>query len=138
MNGACRSGSLAVLLVDTSVWILVDIRPDAIAGYIEDEEDLAICPVILQEVLQGAHPGRYRRLRDALSTLEMLDAPVPLERYEEAAQLYRRCRDAGFTIRKSTDCLIAATALHHDATVLHHDNDFDHIARVLPLRVMRV
>jgi len=63
---------------------------------------------------------------------------MPLERFEEAAQLYLRCRDAAFTIRKATDCLIAACAMAHAATILHRDRDFDHIARVAPLRTIRV
>ena len=42
--------------------------------------------------------------------------------------LYRRCRAGGETVRKLSDCLIAAVALRHGA-------DFEVIARHTPLRV---
>jgi predicted nucleic acid-binding protein len=82
----------------------------------------------------------FHRAFDAVSELvKILDAPMPLERFEEAARLYMLCRDAGVTVRKSYDCLIAVTAIAHRATVVHRDSDFDHIARVLPaLKVKRV
>jgi predicted nucleic acid-binding protein len=66
----------------------------------------------------------------------MIDAPIPIERYEEGARLFMTCRDAGFTIRKSVDCLIAACALAHRLPLLHNDRDFKHIAKLFPLDVL--
>jgi predicted nucleic acid-binding protein len=68
----------------------------------------------------------------------MLDDPMPLERFEAAANIYLRCREAGYTIRSSVDCLIAACAMAHDATLLHNDRDFDHIAEVVGLQARRL
>lgn len=64
----------------------------------------------------------------------VLDAPTPFERFEEAAQLYLLCRDAGVT-PSATDCLVAACAIAHRIPLLHDDADFLHIARVAPLRL---
>lgn len=71
-------------------------------------------------------------------TTKILDSPMPIERYEEAAELYLRCREAGLTIRKSNDCLIAVCAMKHGVQLLHNDRDFDHIAKVAPLRATRI
>jgi predicted nucleic acid-binding protein len=52
-----------------------------------------------------------------------------------SAELYRRCRGRGETVRKLIDCLIAAIAIRERATVLHNDRDFDvlTVARVCVL-----
>lgn len=125
-----------MVLVDSSVWILIRSRPGAVREYVV-EEQIAICPVIVQELLQGTRSAQhYDKTRAVLMRLVMLDAPVPLERYEQAAELYLRCRDAGITIRNSTDCLIAACALAHDVALLHNDRDFVQMAKVLPLKLL--
>jgi len=61
----------------------------------------------------------------------MFDAPVPLSRFEEAAQIFIECRKRGFTIG-GYDCLIAATAMANDIELLHDDDDFEFISRVAP------
>jgi hypothetical protein len=126
-----------VLLVDSSAWIIAGLRPEVLRGL--SDESLAVCPPVMQEVLRGSqHQKAFRETRLMFLHLVILDAPTPLERYEQAAQLYIECRDAGVTPRNSFDCLIAATAMAHDATVLHRDADFDHMARVLPLKAQRI
>jgi len=55
-----------------------------------------------------------------------------LRTYEAAADLYRRCRAAGVTVRSTVECLIAQLALEHNATLLHSDRDYERIARVEP------
>lgn len=92
------------------------------------------CPAVVLEVLRGAR--RYETVRAALLHARMLDDPTPSARFEEAAQLYRRCRDAGVTVRSSIDCLVAATALAHDATLFHDDRDYEQVRRVVPLRTV--
>jgi predicted nucleic acid-binding protein len=86
------------------------------------------------EVLRGSRPERYEKNRTLLMSVEMLDAPTPFKRFEEAAQLYRRCRERGVTPSVS-DCLVAACAIAHDVPLLHNDADFTHIARVAPLKL---
>lgn len=124
-----------MLLVDSSVWI------DAIRGgdseatrflAMRDEDELALAGVIFQEVLQGTTDDAvYARLHSMFSAMLLLETRE-LSTYEIAAQLFRRCRQAGYTIRKSTDCLIAALALEHGALLVHNDRDFVHLAQVEP------
>jgi predicted nucleic acid-binding protein len=63
--------------------------------------------------------------------------PRGLETFETAANLYRTARRRGFTVRRSVDCLIAATCLESDAEIYHNDRDFDALARVSGLAVYR-
>ncbi|MEJ8837820.1 type II toxin-antitoxin system VapC family toxin [Ramlibacter sp. AN1133] len=124
-----------MLLVDSSVWI--DVVRGAItqgAGFLEqrDDEELAVTGVVFQEVLQGVNDDRiYDRVRDMFLAMLLLE-PRELSTYEIAAQLYRRARAAGFTIRKPTDCLIAALALEHGALLVHNDRDFFFLSQVEP------
>ena len=53
-----------------------------------------------------------------------------------AARNYRRLRAAGWTIRRTVDCLIATFCLMEDHELLHNDRDFDPFERALGLRVI--
>ena len=125
-----------MLLVDSSVWIdhTRDFETDA-TRFIEvrdEQEEVAIAGVIFQEVLQGVQDDAvYERVRAMFAGLLLLE-PRELSTYEVAAQLYRRARKAGFTIRKPTDCLIAALALEHGALLVHNDRDFVFLSQVEP------
>jgi predicted nucleic acid-binding protein len=126
------------VLADSSAWIL------ALRGKIDllelaGENQIMTCLPVIQEILQGAEsPKDYAALRAMFDEVVILDAPMPLVRFEQAAQLYLRCRDDAFTIRKGPDCLIAACAIAHRVPVMHRDRDFDHIALVTGLTVVRV
>ena len=130
-----------MLLVDSSVWIdwLRGADTDAVRFIQEREaqEELALTQMIYLEVLQGVSSdpqfAATRRVLGAQTMLEPLDAR---ETFEAAAQLYRRARQRGFTIRKSTDCLIAAMALEHQVMLVHNDRDFVALAQVAPLLVI--
>ena len=128
-----------MILVDTSVWI------DFFAGrdrphvaklerLILADEDLALCGIIVTEILQGiADDAAYRRIRRRLGPLIML--PMPDTVFVEAANIYRKLRKKGITIRKSNDCIIAATALEHRCALLHNDRDFLPISEHLRLQL---
>lgn len=124
-----------MLLVDSSVWIdwLRGADTDAVRFVQEREahEELALTQMIYLEVLQGVSSDRQyaacQRVLGAQTLLLPLDAT---ETFEAAAQLYRRARQRGFTIRKSTDCLIAAIALEQGAVLVHNDRDFLALAQV--------
>lgn len=55
--------------------------------------------------------------------------------FEEAAAIYRACRDAGETLRSLSDCLIAVPVITAGASLLHNDPDFDVIARYSQLQI---
>jgi predicted nucleic acid-binding protein len=124
-----------VLLVDTSAWIEIFRKParltlDELGGL----DEVVTCLPVVQEVLQGFRDERaYRVARESIWALPIVEAPLRAEVVEEAIGLYRDARRAGFTVRSSVDCLIAACALRHGLTVVHRDRDFAAIARVSPL-----
>ena len=129
-----------MVLVDTSAWIEVFRR--APITHLEDVlplEDAVICLPVLQEVLQGFRDERAHRIaRDAMLALPIVEAPLRTEVVLAAAELYRAARRAGVTPRSSVDCLIAECAIRNGLAVLHHDRDFEALARVSPLEVMRL
>jgi predicted nucleic acid-binding protein len=125
-----------VTLVDTSVWIEVfrARRPLDLEEAV-DFDDIATCLPVIQEVLQGFRDERaYRRARDAMIALPIVESPLAESLFSEAVDLYRAARRAGSTVRSSVDCLIAACAIRHDLEILHRDRDFPALASVSPLR----
>lgn len=101
-------------------------------------EEVVTCLPIVQEVLQGfADEAAFRKAREAMLALPVVESPLTLSVFEEAVDLYRSARRAALTIRSSVDCLIAACALRHDLTVLHHDRDFDLLAGISSLRARK-
>jgi predicted nucleic acid-binding protein len=125
-----------VILVDTSVWIEVFRKRDPLdlGAHVEFEEVVTCLPVV-QEVLQGFRDeAAFRRAREGMLGLPIVDSPLPVEAFLDAAELYRTARSIGHTIRSSVDFLIAACALRHDLEVLHRDRDFATIADFSRLR----
>jgi predicted nucleic acid-binding protein len=125
-----------MLLVDSSIWIDKALGRNT-DGYFfvasrDELEDICVTGVIVQEVLQGTRTDRdFERHREILGAYSLLE-PRGLSTYDVAAQLYRRARASGLTIRSSNDCLIAAIALEHGALLVHNDRDFLVLAQVEP------
>jgi predicted nucleic acid-binding protein len=55
--------------------------------------------------------------------------------FDAAARIYRACRRVGVTPRGMVDCMIAAVAARHGASLLAHDADLARIAGVLGIEV---
>jgi predicted nucleic acid-binding protein len=129
-----------VVLVDTSVWIEIFRRPSRVTlASVAELDDVITCLPIVQEVLQGFRDeAAFRIARAAMLAFPIVESPLRWEIFEEAIRLHRAARRAGYTVCSSVDCLIAACALRHGLTVAHHDRDFDAIAKVSALRVLRV
>ena len=91
---------------------------------IEDEKLLYVCPIIIQEILQGIRSDQA--YQDVKGSLLAFPIPVwdPVEAAIAAAQLYRKLRKKGVTIRRSNDCLLAAFAKKFDLSILHLNRDF--------------
>lgn len=131
-----------MILVDSSAWIEflrstgseVHLR---LRGLLVAGDELCTTEVVLMEILAGARTDRereeLRRLLYGRCTFLSLQAPAD---YERAAELFRRCRRGGETVRRLTDCLIAVVAIRAEAQVLHRDGDFDVISRHAPLRLV--
>ncbi len=125
-----------MVLVDTSAWIEVFRRPSRLdLESVVDFDEVVTCLPVIQEVLQGfTSEDAYRVGRDAILALPIVESPLAEVVVIEAVDLHRRARRAGFTVRSSVDCLIAACAIRHDLTVLHKDRDYTSLARVSSLR----
>jgi predicted nucleic acid-binding protein len=129
-----------LILVDTSVWIdffrgTESAQAQRLEHAIQDRENLALCGIVLTETLQGIRDDtQYRRVRQYLKPLILL--PLDEHVFTLAADLYRELRKQGLTIRKTNDCIIAATAIAHGVPLLHNDKDFDTLSRHSPLRIL--
>jgi hypothetical protein len=123
-------------LLDTSVWIQVfrQHNPVDIESVVPFEE-VVVCLPVIQEILQGVRDEQaFRVARDSLRAIPCVESPLDQNLFLEAADLYRRARRAGFTVRSGVDCLIAACAIRNDLVVIHQDRDYSALARVSPLR----
>lgn len=128
---------MAAVLVDTSIWLEVERGLLDLDAFVAPRE-VAICPPIAQELLQGLADGpRFTAMRSMILDIRMIDDPMPFETFEEAAQIFRHCRAKGHTIASNFDCLIAAAAVRNRVPLLHRDVDFEMIAEVVPLVLLR-
>jgi predicted nucleic acid-binding protein len=101
---------------------------------LEEEEDLAVIPIILTEVLQGFRTDSgFQRARRVLPSLPVIHPTVDC--HVRAAHLFRSLRRKGLTVRGAVDCIIAQICLDVDAQLLSPDADFERMARHIPLRV---
>ncbi|QQS54942.1 MAG: PIN domain nuclease [Candidatus Competibacteraceae bacterium] len=127
-----------MILVDTSAWIGLLRNVDRPAVHhlkwiLDSETTVALTPLILQEILQGARSDvHFVTLQRYFADLPLLVSSNWTATHIAAAHLYGRCRWAGVTPRSSNDCLIARQAVEHDVALLHDDRDFEAIARVEP------
>jgi predicted nucleic acid-binding protein len=96
-------------------------------------DQIAVCGPIIQEVLQGTRNEEFRGRQRMLLQTHLVDIPLPLSRFEYAAEIYTTLRAGGITIRSANDCLIAAIALLNRIELVHADRDFDYIAEVINL-----
>ena len=131
-----------MILADTSAWIeydratgsAVDLR---LAELIAAEGPVAVTEPVIMEVLAGARSeAREADLRRLLLRFHLYRFDSAAD-FEGAARIYRRCRQAGITPRGLVDCVIAAVAWRHEATLLTGDVDLDRVARVIGIELDR-
>lgn len=129
-----------MLLVDTSVWIEIFRRPGRIdLSDVPDIEEVVTCLPVIQEALQGFKlETAFLVAREAMLSLPLVESPMELAVFLEAANLFRAARRAGLSIRSGVDCVIAVCALRNRLTVLHHDRDFDLLAQISPLQAQGI
>lgn len=120
-----------MILVDTSVWIdfFADkplIHVEKLVEFIYDDREIVTCGIVLTEVLQGIQSDKEFTKTKALFT-ELLYLPMRQSTFLKSAEIYRKLRKNGVTIRKSLDCMIASLVLENDIFLLDNDRDFDPI-----------
>lgn len=119
-----------MILVDTSIWIDLLNRHSAKPVSSEDLLRFVTCGPIVQEVLQGIREGTAAApFREAFLAIPRVSDPLSIDTYLQAVDIYRQGRRKGYTIRSSTDCLIAAIAIENRVPVWHRDRDFAAIAK---------
>lgn len=98
------------------------------------EEDIAVLPIIVTEVLQGFRTSRgFEKARLFLTALPAIHPGM--ETHVGAARMFRSLRAKGITVRGAVDCVIAATCIEIEAELLSPDGDFRQIARHTNLRL---
>jgi predicted nucleic acid-binding protein len=132
----------SLTLADTSAMIAFLRRSGSAANVrvrelLTSEPPLITEPVVLELLAGVRSQSELRQVRRFLSSLEIIPV-IGLDDNEHAADLYRRCRARGSTIRSLLDCLIAAVAIRVDAAVLHEDRDFDALAQHTELRTVEL
>ena len=131
------------VLVDTSVWSLAFRRNSKQNGVVVDElaeliheSRVVMMGPVRQELLSGIkHRAQYSALRDRLRAFP--DIGIDHVDYEEAASCYNRCRAKGIQ-GSNTDFLICAVAIRRTFSLFTKDGDFEHFAKILPIRLHEV
>lgn len=129
------------VLVDTSVWSLALRRDrhednrsvDFLADALQREGSIFTTGLILQELLQGFNGPKARaQILDRFTPLPLI---VPQrEDHISAAELRNECRRRGLPIG-TIDALLTQLCIRHDLVMLSTDGDFEHLARIAPLRL---
>lgn len=127
-----------MILPDSSAWIAFFKPQRSGLGHrlhrlIDADADICVCGLVLSEVLCGLSGDKLAAIKEVFDEYPYVDSDRAT--HEHAAAIFRQCRAGGHTIRNIADCIIAATALKHDAELLHHDRDFSVIARFVPLKI---
>lgn len=121
-------------LADTSIWIdILNNKTSNNSKELFAFGKLGLTSTIYFEVLQGSkNTVLFKRIQQVLFEQKFYYLKDQKESYEQAALIYYQCRKKGITIRSSIDCLIAQCAIENDLILLHNDQDFEHIASVIP------
>ena len=127
-----------MMLIDTSVWIdhfNGHASPEAarLRKAITDHEEIALCGIVLTEILLGLRSNEQaRKVENLLNAFTWLPEPDKND-YVKAASIFRHCRSKGVSIRSTIDCLIASLCIRHQVPILTKDRDFHQIATHEPI-----
>lgn len=131
------------VLVDTSVWSLsirrvpgvLNEKERAVAAELRElisEGRAQLTGLVRQEILSGIrNPVQFDKLRMMLRAFP--DVPVDTADHEAAARDSNLCKSKGITI-SIVDALICAVAKSRDWSLFTTDEDFDRLARLIPVR----
>jgi len=127
-----------LILVDTSV--LIDFFRDRVGDHVEKFDFLlargmgfGITFFTYQELLQGSKSqADFARLKTYLDSQIFYELKRGRASYADAAYLYHRARQKGYTIRSTIDSLIAQVSIENNLLLLHNDRDFDVLSKIEP------
>ena len=130
-----------MMIVDSNTWAdffngVQSPHANRLEAALDEEEDLAVIPIIITEVLQGFRTDTgFQRAQRVLVSLPVIHPTVDC--HVRAARMFRSLRRKGVTVRGAVDCVIAQSCLDIGAELLSPDADFRHIARHTSLRLWR-
>ena len=134
---------MSYILVDTTIWIDFfrekekSKQADVLQKLIEEENNICICPIIYQEILQGIRNDKtFSEVKMILQNAIMINIPI-MTVTDYAINLYRSLRKKGITVRKPYDCLIASYAILENLFLLHNDSDFKQMENNCKLKIYR-
>lgn len=109
-----------------------------IESLISKDKETAIADILLTEVLQGIKNDKgYAEVKKSLLSFPVYSLKG-IDSFITAADLYRKCRKKGLTIRNTVDLLIAQIAMENNMILLHNDGDFDTLAGMCNLKIYRL
>ncbi len=129
-----------MILVDTSVLInfFKGIHTDSSEIFktlLQRDLPFALTSHIFQEVIQGAkNQKEFTLLKNYLITQEFYHPQHP-DSFINAALLYMKAREKGYTIKSTIDCLVAQIAIENNLLLLHSDRDFDMLSKISDLKI---
>jgi len=99
---------------------------------LDGDDSVFVTGIVLQEILQGfGGPQARDRIVEAFSALPLITPSR--EDHIDAADLRNACRRKGVQLG-TIDALLAQLCVRHDLTMLTEDRDFEHAAKIVPLR----
>lgn len=125
-----------MILADTSAWVEYDRATgsavhERMVRLIAQEGPLSVTEPVVMELLAGARSDqRELDLRRLMLRFQLLPFDAASD-FDSAARIYRRCRAVGVTPRGMVDCMIAAVAWRHGASLLALDADLVHLCQII-------
>ena len=128
-----------MIIVDSNTW--ADFFNGSDSPYVDrldqafaEEEDVAVLPIIVTEVLQGFRSeSGFSRARDVLTAMPVIQPDLAC--HVRAAALFRHLRARVVTVRGAVDCIIAQICMDSGSMLLSPDSDFKQITRYSDLKL---
>ncbi len=129
-----------MLLIDTSLWIGVfRDRSGQVRQQLEiliADRDVLLTRFTQLELLQGSlNEQEWTLLSSYLEVQDYLE--LTIHSWQAAARIYYDLRRQELTVRSPIDCCMAQAALENDLLLIHNDRDFETIAQVRSLQLLR-
>jgi predicted nucleic acid-binding protein len=118
-----------MILVDTNIIIDFWINPEQEKTDIFNNNKVAICPVVMAELIHGAKSEKQKaRIKEALSELHMLS--INEDTWDFFGDLLYKLRTSGVTV-PFQDALVAAVAIKNNCLLWTDDKHFPMISNAI-------
>ena len=126
-----------MILVDTSVWIdffkkTNNKQTQILKDYLNRGRIVYLPVYVYVEILQGIKDDKtFRLFEEYLNGLQILKLK-DMNSYRSAIEIYRTCRKAGKTIRRTIDLFIVQIAMENKIPLLQNDRDYRVVSGFCP------